>query len=307
MKLALFELRGRTQLDDHRLGVVAGDALVDVTAVLGDADRDPLTAGWWRALCRDLGGTAGDGPIRSRLEKAAADGTPIPLDRVRLRAPVLNPSKVIACASNYRAHVEEMHAVQERAVGRVDSWLFDFDVFLKAPSAISGPADPIRIPRAILAAGNEVHHESELVIVVGRGGADIPEERALDHIAGYAVGLDVTVRGEGDRSRRKSHDTFAPIGPWLTTADEVPDPAALEIDLWLNGAEHRQHVRTADLITPVPAIIAYASAMMTLVPGDVIFTGAPPGVGSITPGDVLDTRISGLGGMTVPVMAPDPA
>lgn len=303
MRLGLF--------DAYRLGAVIGDppdAVVDVTEALaavgwtgGPADRDPLTAGWWRALCRGLADD--DDTLRAALEKAAADGTPVPLDRVRLRAPVLNPSKIIACASNYRAHVDEMHDVQRRTLGRVESWMMDFDVFLKAPSALSGPSDPIRLPPAVVAAGNEVHHESELVVVIGRGGHDIPEERALAHVAGYAIGLDITVRGEGDRSRRKSHDTFAPVGPWLTTADEVPDPAALEIDLWLNGTEHRQHVRTADMVTGVPAIVAYASAMMTLLPGDVLFTGAPPGVGPIAPGDVLDTRITGLGAMTMPVAA----
>ena len=152
-----------------------------------------------------------------------------------------------------------------------------------------------------------MHHESELVVVIGQGGRDIPREKALEHVAGYAIGLDITVRSEGDRSRRKSHDTFAPVGPWLTTADEVPDPAGLEIDLWLNGTDHRQHVSTADMITGVPEIISYASAMMTLLPGDVLFTGAPPGVGPIAAGDVLDTRITTLGAMTIPVtgkMAP---
>jgi 2-keto-4-pentenoate hydratase/2-oxohepta-3-ene-1,7-dioic acid hydratase in catechol pathway len=303
VRLALFDAPGGAA---YRLGVVGDGTVVDVTAALsalghtdGPADRDPLTAGWWRALCRDL--AAGDGVLRPALEKAATAGAPVPLDRVRLRAPVLNPSKIIACASNYGAHVEEMHKVQQRTLGRVEPWMMDFDVFLKAPSAISGPAEPIRLPRAVVGAGQEIHHESELVVVIGRGGHDIPEDDALRHVAGYAIGLDITVRGEGDRSRRKSYDTFAPIGPWLTTADEVPDPGALEIDLWLNGDDHRQHVRTADMITGVPAIVAYASAMMTLLPGDVLFTGAPPGVGPIAPGDVLDTRISGLGAMTVPV------
>jgi 2-keto-4-pentenoate hydratase/2-oxohepta-3-ene-1,7-dioic acid hydratase in catechol pathway len=298
VRLALF--------DAYRLGAVTaeGDAVVDVTEALatvgwtgGPADSDPLTAGWWRALCRGLD----DATLRAALEKAAADGTPVPMDRVRPRAAALNPSKIIACASNYGAHVDEMHGVQRRTLGRVESWMMDFDVFLKAPSALSGPAEPIRLPPAVVAAGNEVHHECELVVVIGRGGRDIAPERALAHVAGYAIGLDITVRGEGDRSRRKSYDTFAPLGPWLTTADEVPDPAALEIDLWLNGTDHRQHVRTADMITGVPEIVAYASAMMTLLPGDLLFTGAPPGVGPIAAGDVLETRITGLGTMTVPV------
>lgn len=287
MKLALF--------DDLRLGAVTDDGIVDVTAALPAYDPDPVTAGWWRALCRDFL------RLRPDLEAAAKAGTPIPLDRVRLRAPVLNPSKIVACASNYRDHVEEMHEVQQRTLGHVESWMMNFDVFLKAPSAVSGPAEDIVLPAEVVAAGQEIHHESELVVVIGAGGRDIPEETALDHVLGYAIGLDITVRSAADRSRRKSYDTFAPVGPWVTTADEAGDPADFEIDLVRNGEDHRQHVHTRDMVTPVPAIVSYASRMMSLLPGDLIFTGAPPGVGPIAAGDVLDTRISRLGSMTLGV------
>jgi 2-keto-4-pentenoate hydratase/2-oxohepta-3-ene-1,7-dioic acid hydratase in catechol pathway len=157
------------------------------------------------------------------------------------------------------------------------------------------------LPRPVLDAGQEIHHESELVIVVGAGGRDIPEREALGHVLGYTIGLDITVRGAADRSRRKSYDTFAPVGPWITTADEAGDPAGLVIDLVRNGDDHRQHSQTRDLITPVPAIVSYASQAMTLLPGDLIFTGAPPGVGPIYPGDVLDTRITRIGSMTINV------
>jgi 2-keto-4-pentenoate hydratase/2-oxohepta-3-ene-1,7-dioic acid hydratase in catechol pathway len=287
VRLALF--------DDHRLGAVRGDEIVDVTDALPAHDPDPVTAGWWRALCRDFLARRPD------LEAAAKAGTPVPLDRVRLRAPALNPSKVIACACNYRDHVEEMHDVQHRTLGHVESWMMNFDVFLKAPSAVSGPADDIVLPREVVEAGQEIHHESELVIVIGTGGKDITVDAALDHVVGYTIGLDITVRSAADRSRRKSYDTFAPLGPWVTTADEAGDPAGFEIDLVRNGDDHRQHVHTRDLITPVPEIVSYASRMMTLLPGDLIFTGAPAGVGPIGAGDVLETRISGLGAMTVRV------
>jgi 2-keto-4-pentenoate hydratase/2-oxohepta-3-ene-1,7-dioic acid hydratase in catechol pathway len=288
MKLALF--------DDNRLGVVTGAAITDVTAALPwPHDPDPLTAGWWRAVCRDFAA------VRPEVEKAVADLPSRPLDDVRLRAPALNPSKIVACASNYAAHVEEMHAVQERTLGQVESWMMNFDVFLKAPSSLTGPGDPIVLPEPEIAAGHEIHHEAELVIVIGTGGRDIPEDRALDHVLGYTAGLDVTVRSAADRSRRKSHDTFSPLGPWITTADELPDPASLTIELVLNETDRRQHVTTKDLITPVPAIVSYASRMMTLVPGDLIFTGAPPGVGPIHRGDRLDMTISGIGRMHTPV------
>jgi 2-keto-4-pentenoate hydratase/2-oxohepta-3-ene-1,7-dioic acid hydratase in catechol pathway len=283
MKLAIF--------NDRRLGVVTGDGLADVTAALPwPHDPDPLTAGWWRRLCRDLPSVRGD------LERAAKDGPVVSLDSVRLRAPALNPSKIVAAASNYADHVAEMHGVQERTLGRVESWMMNFDIFLKAPSAISGPADDIVLPPAVLAAGHEIHHESELVVVMGAGGKDIPESSALDHVAGYTLGLDMTVRSEGDRSRRKSYDTFSPLGPYLVTADEAGDPADLDIRLSVNGAE-RQHVHTSTMITKVPAIVAYASSIMTLLPGDLIFTGAPPGVGPIHPGDDLITSITHIGQM----------
>ncbi|HEX6471293.1 MAG TPA: fumarylacetoacetate hydrolase family protein [Streptosporangiaceae bacterium] len=294
MKLAIF--------DDHRLGAVVGDGpgaeprgLVDVTAALPwPYDPEPLTAGWWRRLCRDLPA------VRDDLLRAAEKGPVVALDAVRLRAPVLNPSKIVAAASNYADHVAEMHGVQERTLGRVEAWMMNFDVFLKAPSAVSGPADDIVLPPDLLAAGHEIHHESELVVVMGEGGKDIPEPAALDHVAGYTLGLDITVRSEGDRSRRKSYDTFSPLGPWLVTADEVGDPGDLDILLSVNGAE-RQHVHTSTMITKVPAIVAYASSVMTLLPGDLIFTGAPPGVGPIRPGDELVTSITRIGTMRLRV------
>ena len=287
MKLAIF--------DDYRLGVVTADRVADVTAALPwPHDPDPLTAGWWRRLCRDLPSIRGD------LERAAKDGPVSSLDAVRLRAPALNPSKIVAAASNYADHVAEMHGVQERTLGRVESWMMNFDIFLKAPSAISGPADDIVLPPAVLGAGHEIHHESELVVVIGTGGKDIPEPTALDHVAGYTLGLDMTVRSEGDRSRRKSYDTFSPLGPYLVTADEVGDPADLDIRLSVNGAE-RQHVHTSTMLTKVPAIVAYASSVMTLLPGDLIFTGAPPGVGPISPGDDLVTSITRIGEMLLRV------
>ncbi|WP_328584071.1 fumarylacetoacetate hydrolase family protein [Streptomyces sp. NBC_00370] len=289
MKLAIF--------DDNRLGAVTGDHLVDITDALPWAhEPDPLLAGWWRALCRDYASLAPD------LAAAAGKGPELPLDSVTLAAPVLGPTKIIASASNYRGHVEEMHAVQQRTLGGVESWMMNFDVFLKAPSSITGPAGTVVLPRAVLGEGSEIHHESELVVVIGAGGKDIAEQDALNHVLGYTIGLDITVRSAADRSRRKSYDTFSPLGPWLTTRDEAGDPADFDILLTCNG-EQRQSVNTSTLITSVPRIVSYASRMMTLNPGDVIFTGAPPGVGPIVPGDVLNASISRLGAMTLAVRA----
>lgn len=295
MKLALF--------DDSRLGVVTvspdgdstRDAVVDVTDALPQPhDPDPLTAGWWRALCRDWA------QLAPRLADAAASGRPRPVAEVALRAPVLGPGKVVAAASNYGEHVAEMHGVQERTLGRVEAWMMQFDVFLKAPSSVVGPGAEIVLPPDVVAAGHEVHHESELVVVIGRGGKDIPVESAMDAVLGFTAGLDITVRSAADRSRRKSYDTFSPLGPWLVTADEIGDGSGLDI-LLTSGGEVRQSVNTRDMLTPVPQIVSYASRMMTLQPGDVLFTGAPPGVGPITSGEKLEMTISGIGTMTVTV------
>jgi 2-keto-4-pentenoate hydratase/2-oxohepta-3-ene-1,7-dioic acid hydratase in catechol pathway len=291
MRLAIF--------DRQRLGVVVGSGVDSAVADVTDAlpwphDPDPVTAGWWRRLCRDFGS------VRPVLEEAARRATPQRIDEVRLQAPVLGPSKIIAAACNYAEHVTEMHEVQQRTLGRVESWMMDFDVFLKAPSSISGPADDIVLPPAAAAAGHEIHHESELVAVVGTGGRDIPAAAALSHLLGYTIGLDITIRGAADRSRRKSYDTFSPLGPWLTTLDEAGDVGDLEIELECNGAR-RQKVNTSELLMPVPDLVAYASSVMTLLPGDVIFTGAPSGVGPIAPGDTLHTRITRLGDMELRV------
>jgi 2-keto-4-pentenoate hydratase/2-oxohepta-3-ene-1,7-dioic acid hydratase in catechol pathway len=289
VKLALF--------DDNRLGVVAADdaTLVDVTDALpGPHDPDPVTAGWWRAVCRDFA------TVAPWLREAAAAGAPRPIAEVTLRAPVLGPSKVIAAASNYGEHVAEMHGVQERTLGRVEAWMMEFDVFLKAPSSIVGPGADVVLPADVVAAGHEVHHESELVVVIGTGGKDIPVESAMDAVLGFTAGLDITVRSAADRSRRKSYDTFSPLGPWLVTTDEVGDGSDLDI-LLTCGGDVRQAVNTRDLLTPVPQIVAYASTVMTLLPGDVLFTGAPPGVGPITPGEKLEMTISRIGSMAVTV------
>lgn len=289
MKLALF--------DDWRTGVVlAGEgAVVDVTPALPwPHDPDPVGNGSWVRLCRDFRA------LRPRLLDAAATGTRRPLPGVTLRPAALNPTKIIACASNYSGHVAEMRTVMPEQTAGSGRWLLDFDLFLKAPSSLCGPGDAVLIPLGLIGPDAEVHHESELTIVIGTGGRDIPENQARNHVLGYLPGIDVTVRGPGDRSRRKSHDTFTPVGGWLTTADEIPDPHDIDIRLTVCG-ELRQSVNTGTMITRIPQIVAYASQVMRLEPGDLIMTGAPPGVGPIHPGDVMEVTMTGLSPMRIPV------
>ena len=282
-------------LDGLRLGVVCETTVIDVTAALPwPHDPDPLTAGWWRRLCRDLD------LVRPALAAAARDPAAprVEVGAARLLAPAVNPSKIVAAASNYQGHVAEMHEVQERTLGRVESWMMEFDVFLKAPSSIAGPRDDIVLPPD--QRDREIHHEAELVAIVGKGGKDIAPGDALSRIAGYTIGLDITVRSKADRSRRKSYDTFSPLGPWLVTSDEAGDPADMDIELERNDVL-KQKVSTRDMLVPVQDIVAYASRVMTLLPGDVVFTGAPPGVGPIEPGDTLRVRLSRLGEMRLTV------
>lgn len=173
-----------------------------------------------------------------------------------------------------------------------------YGLFLKATSALVGPADgvPIRFPE------RRTDHECELAVVIGAPGSDIPAARALDHVAGYAIGLDMTVRGTEDRSFRKSIDGYAVLGPWLVTAEAIAKPDALDLALAVNG-ETRQRSNTGHLILGVADLIAYASRFYTLLPGDVIMTGTPDGVGPVLPGDVMTAEIAGIGRMTVATRA----
>ena len=222
----------------------------------------------------------------------AQSGATYPLANVKLVAPV-TPSKIVCVGRNYAAHAAELgNEIPKEPM-----------IFLKPPSSIIGPGDPIVLPKY----SQRVEHEGELAIVIGKTCSHLGDnDNPLSYVFGYTCANDVTARdlqkADVQFTRAKGFDTFAPLGPWITTADETGDPEGLVIDLVRNGVDHRQHSPVRDMITPVPAIVSYASRMMTLVPGDLIFTGAPPGVGPIHPGDVLETRISRIGSMTVGVL-----
>src|SRR5690606_3513244 len=212
----------------------------------------------------------------------------IPLREVDLLTPVPWPNKIVAFPVNYHDHGREM-----RAGYRADHQGF----FLQPPSALSGPNDAVELPAV---PGREVHHGAELAIVIGRGGGGITRENWTEHVFGYACLLDMVVRGREERVIRKAYDTFCPVGPWVTTADEVGDPTALTMRLWV-GDELRQEANTADLVLDIPGMIEMASAVMTLHPGDIIATGTPAGVGPVRDGDVIHIHIDRVGEMSVPV------
>ncbi|MQF86255.1 MAG: fumarylacetoacetate hydrolase family protein [SAR202 cluster bacterium] len=213
---------------------------------------------------------------------------PVDLDSVNLIAPVPAPRKVYAQPSNYKAHSEEMQASPWS--GSAPQISSEQGMFLKASSSVSGPNDPILLPYS----DRVIHHESELVMIMGKGGSMIPAEQALDHVFGYTCGLDMTVRGPEDRSKRKSFDSFAPIGSYIITADEISDPQSLEINLWVNE-ELRQHAFTKDMIVDCKNQIANMSWVARMEPGDLIFTGTPEGVGPVAPGDLVTINISEVG------------
>lgn len=209
-----------------------------------------------------------------------------PLSSVRLLAPVL-PSKVVCIGKNYADHVAEMGGPAPTSPV----------VFLKPSTSVIGPGDTIRLPRD----STRVDHEAELAVVIGRLCRDVPRERALEVVLGYTAANDVTARdqqlADGQWTRGKSHDTFCPIGPWLETDLDVRDVAVqCRVD-----DELRQDGRTAQLLHDVPAVIAWITAFMTLLPGDVVLTGTPAGVGPLVAGNTVDVMVEGVGTLTNPV------
>lgn len=280
------------RFDGSRVGVVEGDVVRDVTHVL-----EALPAVRWPFPPGDQF-LAALSALRPRIEEAARTAPALPLAGVRLESPVANPGKIVAAPVNYMKHVEESRADPGINYGSDVKTIDHYGLFLKATSSLRGPEAGVPIARP----DRRIDHEIELALVIGTGGYRIPEDRALDHVAGYCIGLDMTVRGPEDRSYRKSLDGFTVLGPWLVTPDEVPDPDALGFRLRV-GDETRQESNTRYLIFGVRRLIAYASEAYTLYPGDVILTGTPEGVGPVRPGDSMHCRIDRIGEMTVRVHA----
>jgi 2-keto-4-pentenoate hydratase/2-oxohepta-3-ene-1,7-dioic acid hydratase in catechol pathway len=287
------------RFDDDRLGVVIGDSVHDVTRA-----QDEIRA----AARYDMKGDAVIAALpqwRGQLEEMAAKASGKPLAGVKLLAPVARPSKVMAAPVNYTKHVAEMAArtdirTDDEKKAKRPSKIAEQGIFLKANSAIVGASEgiPIRFPERI----NE--HELEFVIIIGKEGSDIPKDKALDYVAGYALGFDMTTRGSEDRSFRKSIDGYAPVGPWLVTADEFGDPGDVAATLHVND-ELRQTANTRELIFDVPRLIEFASSFYTLYPGDIYFTGSPAGVGPVKPGDVLRARCDRIGMLEIRTRAHD--
>lgn len=227
-----------------------------------------------------------------QVRDVVTGSAPQPIAERQLLAPVHRPGKILAIGLNYIAHAAETRAeLPERPL-----------IFAKYSSSLNGPFDDVVIGESVTA---QADYESELAVVIGRDAKRVSAADAMDHVFGYAVANDVSARDhqrrDGQFSRSKSADTFCPIGPWITTADEVADVRSLAVTSTVNG-EGRQQGVVSDLVFDIPTLIAYVSSTITLEAGDVILTGTPPGVGlGMTPpvfladGDVVECTVEGLG------------
>ena len=278
------------RFDDDRLGLVQGGEVIDVTAAL-----EVLAPRRWPAPPGDALIASLDA-VLARARAIAPQSPRRPLATVRLKAPVANPSKIVNAPINYQAHIEEAKSDPGIAHGREIKTIADWGLFLKSTSSLIGPGEPLRLrfPQ------RRNDHEVELAVVIGRIANRVARAAALSYVCGYAIGLDMTLRGPELPSFRKSIDTYSVLGPWLVTRDEIPDPGSLELWLTVNG-EPRQRSNTRRMVYDVPRLIEYASSFYTLHPGDLIFTGTPEGVGPVQPGDEIHAGIEGVGELVVRV------
>lgn len=281
--------------DDDRVGLVRDGRLYDATAALGGLPMISWPVPPGDHLVANLDA------LRPALEQAADDSHALPVESVTLLSPVANPSKIIGAPVNYRKHQEEAQADREIHLDRDIKTIDHYGLFMKANSSLVGPGEGVELRFT----DRRNDHEVELAAIVGTGGSDIARDDAMGHVAAYAIGLDMTVRGTEDRSLRKGIDTYSVLGPWLVTADEVADPGNLDFEIRVND-EVRQRSNTRHLIFDIPRLVEYASSFMTLYPGDVIMTGTPEGVGPVRPGDTMHAWIEGIGEMSVPVRAHPP-
>lgn len=261
MKLASF--------NDGSVGIVEAGHLTEL--VLDPCDPRHAHSGMRRLIESPAGRAPGQLPR----------GNKYPLSEVTLLAPVPDPSKIMAAPVNYRDHQDEMNEdVQVSGLG----------LFLKAPSSLTGPGQQIVLPYT----DRRFDQEGELAAIVGKTARFVEPATALEYVFGYTGLLDITMRGGEDRSTRKSFETFTPMGPWIVTADEFGPPDDIELRCLVNG-EVRQSGNTRDLIWDVARLVAYASSVTTLHPGDVISTGTPAGVGPVHDGDTVELTLSGIG------------
>lgn len=274
----------------NRLGIIQGDQVFDVTGALAVLPASSYPLPRHDLLIANLD------QVRAHIEQIMPSAVTVPLQRVNLLSPVANPGKIIGAPVNYRKHLEEARADAGIHHNNQVLEIQKIGLFLKANSSLVGAGEGI----AIRHPQRRNDHEAELVVVIGKTGANIDRKDAWQHIAGYSSGLDMTTRGPEERSMRKSVDSFSVLGPCLVTVDEMADASSLDFSLTVNG-EPRQKANTRDLIIGIAELIEFASSFYTLHPGDLIYTGTPQGVGPVVPGDRIVTEFQGIGRIDVAV------
>jgi 2,4-diketo-3-deoxy-L-fuconate hydrolase len=272
----------------NRIGLVEGDRVRDVTHALDQLPPSRYPLPRHDLLIEHL----------ALLADEREGGQDYAVGEVQLLSPVANPGKLMAAPVNYQTHLDEAIADEATFSRAHVRRIQETGLFLKATSSLIGASHAIKIRHP----DRRTDHEVELAVVIGRTCRSVTRETALSYLAGYTIGLDITVRGPEERSLRKSLDTYSVLGPWLVSSDEFGDPKGHDLNLSVDG-EVRQSANTRDLILDVPALIEFASSFYTLHPGDVIYTGTPEGVGPILPGQTIEATISGIGAMRVEVVA----
>ncbi len=234
--------------------------------------------------------------LRPAIEAAAQSGGRLPLAEVALKSPVANPGKIIGIARNRKNLAAETKTLGQRGQSREDG--DPVHMFIKANSALAGPAEGI----SLRFLDQRTDPEAELTVVIGTGGTDIPRDRVMEHVFGYCIGLDISLRGKESPSSRKSIDSYAVLGPWIVTSDALDDPDDVDNTLRVNG-ELIHQANTRDFAFDVATLTAHASSYFTLHPGDVIMAGTPTISEPMHPGDVIEADFAGIGAMTVAVRA----
>jgi 2-keto-4-pentenoate hydratase/2-oxohepta-3-ene-1,7-dioic acid hydratase in catechol pathway len=271
--------------DDYRPGVLDGDVVCPLDALF---DLDPAM----RPQDRIVEVIERFADLRPTIEAHLATGATMPLAEVRLRPPLPRPGKIICARANYREG-------SDRA-----PW--PMDAFLKSPEAVIGPGETVVLPERL---HDVFHHEAELAVVIGRETTNVPADAVMDHVFGYTGFMDVSARKgigrpDGASFLGKSYNTFAPLGPAIVTADEIPDPHVLQVRYWVNG-DLRHDYNTSDIEHGVPEFLEFLSSVMTLRPGDLVAMGTNhQQIGPLQDGDLAVLEIDGIGSLTVNVEDP---
>lgn len=236
--------------------------------------------------------------VCARISSLAPTAPLLPLQGRKLLAPIANPGKIVAAPVNYKKHLEEAREQAEIHHHQQIAEIQKIGLFLKATSSLVGPGQGVALQHP----DRRNDHEAELVVVIGKAGRNIASANAFKHIAGYSSGLDMTTRGPEERSLRKSIDSYSVLGPWFVTTDEIAESGNIGFSLTVNG-QIKQKANTRDLILSIGELIAFASSFYSLLPGDLIYTGTPEGVGAVVAGDIIVTEFDGIGRMEVAVRA----